>query len=240
MNDMQKYTNRITEYFLHKRGEGLILSPKNWMIIEKWGKIGIPLHIVINGIDKTFENLSAADTQRKKIHYLAYCEPEILYLWKGYQKKGQESINTKTCKSEKSINNQKKTSEYVNSKILQLITQLTESFKKKSQSQEFSEAITHIQLKKKLLNVLQDIRKSPQINIELIEKYLQNLDEQLVQRLLHVVHPHRVEALRFAAEKGIRNYKNQMETVAYQETVQTHFIELLRKEFGIHRLSLYQ
>ena len=240
MTDMQEYTNRITEYFLHKRGEGLILSPKNWMIIEKWEKIGIPLHIVIHGIDKTFKNLSAGDTQRKKIHYLAYCEPEILNLWKVYQKKGQKNINTKTSKSEKSKENQKKATEYVTSKILKLITQLAESLKKKSQSQEFCEAIAHIQLKKKLLNVLQDIRKSPQINIELIEKQLQNLDEQLVQSLLHAVHPYRIEALRLAAGKGIRNYKNQMETVAYQETVQTHFIELLRKEFGIHRLSLYQ
>ena len=115
-----------------------------------------------------------------------------------------------------------------------------ESLKRKGQSQEFCEAIAHIQLKKKLLNVLQDVRKSPQLKIELIEKQLQNLDEQLVQSLLHAVHPHRIEGLRLVAEKGIRNYKNQMETVAYQETVQTHFIELLRKDFGIHRLSLYQ
>ena len=88
--------------------------------------------------------------------------------------------------------------------------------------------------------MLQDIRKSPQINIELIEKQLQNLDEQLMQSLLHVVHPQRKEALRLAAEKGMQKYKNQMETVAYQETVQTHFIELLRKDFGMHRLTLYQ
>lgn len=240
MNDIQEYTNRITEYFLHKKGEGLILSPKNWMIIEKWEKIGIPLHIVIHGIDKTFENLSAGDTQRKKIHYLAYCEPEILHLWKDYQKKGWGGINTKTSKSDKSKENQKKASEYVTGKIVKLITQLTESLQKKGQSQEMCEAIAHIQLKKKLHNMLQDIRKSPQINIELIEKQLQNLDEQLVQSLLQAVHPHRIEALRLAAEKGIRNYKNQMETIAYQETVQAHFTVLLREEFDIHRLSLYQ
>ena len=209
MTDMQEYTNRITEYFLHKRGEGLILSPKNWMIIEKWEKIGIPLHIVIQGIDKTFENFSATDIQRKKIRYLAYCEPEILHLWKGYQKKEQESINTETSKSEKSEENQKNAAEYVNCKIVKLITQLTEGIKKKDQRQEFFEAIAHIQLKEKLHNVLQDIWKSPQINIELIEKQLQDLDEQLVQSLLHTVHPHRIKTLRFAAEKGIQEYKNQ-------------------------------
>ena len=42
MTCVEEYTKRITEYYLHKRGEGLILSPKNWMIIEKWEKIYLP------------------------------------------------------------------------------------------------------------------------------------------------------------------------------------------------------
>ncbi|MEW6378039.1 MAG: hypothetical protein AB1611_00375 [bacterium] len=84
---MREYKDRVREYFSHKKGEGLILSPINWLVIEKWEKMGIPLHVVIQGIDKTFEHLRSSGLQQKKVHHLAYCEPEIMNLWKAHQKK---------------------------------------------------------------------------------------------------------------------------------------------------------
>ena len=210
------------------------------MIIEKWEKMGIPLHIVIQGIDKTFEHLSVCDARRKKIHYLAYCEPEILNLWKDYRKKRGDSIHSKAIQPEKSREDQKKGAEYIAKKISGLIAQLTENLEKKNTGQELSKAVVNIRLKEKLINLRQEIRKSSQISVESIENQLQNLDEQLVESLLHFLHPRQVEALRLVAGRGIERYKNQMETVAYQETVQARFTELLREEFDIHRLSLYQ
>jgi hypothetical protein len=84
---MREYKDRVREYFSHKKGDGLILSPTNWIVVGKWEKMGIPLHIVIQGIDKTFENLRSGGLQQKRINYLGYCEPEILNSWKEYRKK---------------------------------------------------------------------------------------------------------------------------------------------------------
>jgi len=84
---MREYKDRVREYFSHKKGDGLILSPTNWIVVGKWEKMGIPLHVVIQGIDKTFENLRSGGLQQKRINYLGYCEPEILNSWKEYRKK---------------------------------------------------------------------------------------------------------------------------------------------------------
>lgn len=84
---MREYKDRVREYFSHKKGDGLILSPTNWIVVEKWENMGIPLHVVIQGIDKTFENLRSGGLQQKRVNYLGYCEPEILNLWKEYRKK---------------------------------------------------------------------------------------------------------------------------------------------------------
>jgi len=98
---MREYKDRVREYFSHKKGDVLILSPTNWMVVEKWENMGIPLHIVIQGIDKTFENLRSGGLQQKRVNYLGYCEPEILNLWKEYRKKSHaESGHTELCHAE--------------------------------------------------------------------------------------------------------------------------------------------
>ena len=50
------YYTEIEEYFWKKRGAHLLVSPLDWAIVETWQKAGIPLPVVLRGIDRAFES----------------------------------------------------------------------------------------------------------------------------------------------------------------------------------------
>ncbi len=66
------YYTEIEEYFWQKRGAHLLVSTLDWAVIESWQKAGVPLEIVLKGIDRAFERY---DTKRRgrPIKSLLYC-----------------------------------------------------------------------------------------------------------------------------------------------------------------------
>jgi len=50
------YFTEIEEHFQRTRGTPLFrLSSKDWVLIEGWKRVGIPLEAVLRGIDAAFE-----------------------------------------------------------------------------------------------------------------------------------------------------------------------------------------
>jgi hypothetical protein len=66
------YYTEIEEYFWQKRGAHLLVSTLDWAVIESWQKAGIPLEIVLKGIDRAFEKYNAKRRGRP-IKSLLYC-----------------------------------------------------------------------------------------------------------------------------------------------------------------------
>ena len=71
LNYFNFYTE-IEEYFWQKRGQSLLVSTLDWAIIESWQRDGVPLPVVLKGIDRAFEKYDAKRRGRP-IKSLAYC-----------------------------------------------------------------------------------------------------------------------------------------------------------------------
>ena len=81
------YLAKIEEYFSRYRRQGIILSPKNWLIAERWERMGIPIDIVCKGIKETCRRFRSTHREgEERIDILSYCEPEIMRLWKDKKK----------------------------------------------------------------------------------------------------------------------------------------------------------
>jgi len=76
------YFTEVEEYFVRKRGRNLLVSPLDWCLIELWRDSGIPLHIVLRGIERSFE--SAQSKQKRSPNTLFYCHPAILEAFDEY------------------------------------------------------------------------------------------------------------------------------------------------------------
>ena len=66
------YYTEIEEYFWQKRGAHILVSTLDWAVIESWQKAGIPLEIVLKGIDRAFEHYQSKPRPRL-IKSLLYC-----------------------------------------------------------------------------------------------------------------------------------------------------------------------
>src|SRR5579872_1238889 len=74
------YYTEIEEHFWKKRGAHLLVSPLDWAILETWQKAGIPLPVVLRGIDRAFESWgrSRRAAGGRQLKSLAYCVDSVL------------------------------------------------------------------------------------------------------------------------------------------------------------------
>lgn len=77
------YFTEIEDYFVRKRGKNILIAPMDWCLVELWKESGIPLHIVLRGIDRSFE--SAEKRGKSAPTTLYYCHPAILEAWGEHQ-----------------------------------------------------------------------------------------------------------------------------------------------------------
>ncbi len=76
------YFTEIEEHFVRLRARNLLLSPLDWSLIETWRKSGIPLPVVLRGIDRTFENSQKKGGRVART--LFYCHPAVMEAFEEY------------------------------------------------------------------------------------------------------------------------------------------------------------
>ena len=77
-----EYFSTIERHFGLRCGGPLVLSPRDWQRIERWQAKGIPLSLVLQGINRAFDYLDATPGARR-IKSLAYCEPQVMEAWEA-------------------------------------------------------------------------------------------------------------------------------------------------------------
>src|SRR5687768_2359104 len=70
------YYTEIEDAFVRRRGKHLFLSPMDWALMETWQQQGIPLHIVLRGVEKSFDSYESRPRKRT-VKSLLYCQEEV-------------------------------------------------------------------------------------------------------------------------------------------------------------------
>ena len=70
------YFTEIEDAFIRRRGRHLLLSPMDWALIESWKEMGVPLHVALRGIEKSFDSYESKPRKRS-VKSLFYCQEEV-------------------------------------------------------------------------------------------------------------------------------------------------------------------
>src|SRR5918998_4217707 len=70
------YFTEIEETFVRRRGKHLLLSPNDWVLMESWKQMGVPLHVVLRGIETAFDSYESRPRKRS-VKSLYYCQEEV-------------------------------------------------------------------------------------------------------------------------------------------------------------------
>jgi hypothetical protein len=71
------YYQAIEEFFVSRRGDPLLLSNADWLLIRKWRRAGIPLRIVLRGITDALDSHAHSWGRSRKVGSLHYCAAEV-------------------------------------------------------------------------------------------------------------------------------------------------------------------
>jgi len=81
-----EYFQRIEEHFGQRRGGPLILSPKDWQLIQRWHEKEIPLPVVLRGINQAFDRFAASGPRPDRLNTLSYCAQHVETTWEEHRR----------------------------------------------------------------------------------------------------------------------------------------------------------
>jgi hypothetical protein len=82
--DPDPYYVAIEEAFNRRRGAPLLLAPRDWALIGEWKRLGVPIPVVLQGIDTVFDAYDRRPPSARRINSLSYCRQEVLGLHELY------------------------------------------------------------------------------------------------------------------------------------------------------------
>ncbi|MDH4198253.1 MAG: hypothetical protein OEW05_12630 [Candidatus Aminicenantes bacterium] len=71
------YYREVAKAFLDRRGAPFLLSARDLALIAEWEKRGIPLEVVLEGVERAFEGGRAGRHPSGKVMSLAFCGPQV-------------------------------------------------------------------------------------------------------------------------------------------------------------------
>ena len=83
MDNYFNYFTEVEEHFIRRRQRHLLVPPLDWCLIELWKNSGIPIHVVIRGIDRSFETARSRKTSPRS---LSYCHPAVTQAFEEHQR----------------------------------------------------------------------------------------------------------------------------------------------------------
>lgn len=82
-----RYFQEIAHEFLKSRGAPFFLSSKDLDLIAAWEKMGIPLRVALEGMERAFESYKAKPVAGQKILSLAFCKNQVLRAFEQYKER---------------------------------------------------------------------------------------------------------------------------------------------------------
>lgn len=95
------YFQKIARHFLAWRGAPFFLSAKDLALISAWEEAGCPLPVVLEGIDKAFENHRLRQPKADKILSLSFCDRQVSKAFEQYRDRKVGGGRTVTSRQDK-------------------------------------------------------------------------------------------------------------------------------------------
>ncbi|HEY0098570.1 MAG TPA: hypothetical protein VGB76_06415 [Pyrinomonadaceae bacterium] len=242
------YFTEIEDAFIRRRGKHLLLSPMDWALIEGWKARGVPLHIVLRGIEQSFDSYEAKPRKRS-VKSLFYCQEEVEAQYAEWLESqvGATSAETDAAGKTPAKNTHAETGngalpfprEVIAGHLAESRAQLERACEehRKRGAGELCEAVGRAAARLSALE--KDFAAAARPDAEQLEGALNDLENLLDRALRADLAPERLNARRAEAAAQLEPYRKRMERATYEQTLDSLLAKLLREEGGLPRLSLF-
>jgi hypothetical protein len=229
------YFTEIEDAFVRRRGKHLFLSSLDWALMETWKQQGIPLHIVLRGVERSFDSYESRPRKRS-VKTLLYCQEEVeaqYAEWLESRVGASDSEQTaEVAESEKTPFSLAAVTEHLQRCRAELV-RLSQARKEDDLSEALARAAALLQ------EIQQDITTNAVLDTRRLEDSLTGLERMLNDAMLVVIPPSELDALKNGIKDQLKPYRSQMEPAVYKQTFDNLLLKGLREQFSLPRLSLF-
>jgi len=228
------YFTEIEDTFVRRRGKHLFLSPMDWALMETWKEQGIPLHIVLRGIEKSFDSFESRPRKRT-VKSLLYCQEEVEAQYAEWNEARVGASAANDLAADKTPFSLEAISEHLQRSRDSLLE--AAATRREKQEDDLSEAMTRAAM---LLNdIEQDLAAGASLDTRKLEDSLGGLERLLNNSMFAVATTDELEAQKTAVKEQLKPFRNHMETSVYNQTFNNLLLKRLREQFAVPRLSLF-
>jgi hypothetical protein len=223
----EEYFRMIEDYFVQKRGNPMLLSPKEWGLIREWQEGGIPAEVVLRAIDRGYE--------KKKEEFespvtLTYFRRIVKSEYKRFLK-SQEGLASEVHKESASN---------VMEFLEKLLHSLEESSKQAGHAGNQAMADLLQGCREKLsTDVVKPFQENQTMDLQRVEHQLATLEKEIEKALLQTISESQLNSFREDAMRELKTFQEKIEFPVYQEMINRALIKSVRKLYNIPRLSLF-
>jgi hypothetical protein len=228
------YFTEIEDTFVRRRGKHLFLSPMDWALMETWKQQGIPLHIVLRGIERSFDSFESRPRKRT-VKSLLYCQEEVEAQYAEWVDARVGASSSESSDLDKTPFSVEAINEHLESSRNALVQQA--EARREKQEDDLSEAM--MRAAALLGEIEQDYAAGVVLDTRKLEDSLTGLERLLNDSMLAVATASELETQRAVVKDQLKPYRNQMETAVYNQTFNNLLLKRLREQFAVPRLSLF-
>jgi hypothetical protein len=248
------YFTEIEDTFIRRRGRHLLLSPVDWALIESWKEMGVPLHVALRGVEKSFDSYEAKP-RRRTVKSLLYCQEEVeaqFAEWRerqtgaheagGDSAKNDGALGTTTNNGDGEADagalpfpREAITAHLASCRVETM--RARESRLAVRGEDELCETLARASLR--LEELEKDFAAAARPDAEQLEAALSDLEALLDRAVRASVEPERIEARRREAEEQLQPYRARMHRDTYEQTRENLVAKSLREDCNVPRLSLF-
>ena len=230
------YFTEIEDAFVRRRGKHLFLSPLDWALMETWKQQGIPLHIVLRGLERSFDSYESRPRKRS-VKTLLYCQEEV-------EAQYAEWLEARVGASEKTDDAEtdagRPETRFSVPAIREHLQRCHSELIRLSQSRKEDDLAEALARAASLLQEIQaDVTEQVALDTRRLEDSLTGLERMLNDAMLNVISAGDLEALKSGVKDQLKPYRSHMEPVAYKQTFDNLLLKSLREQFAVPRLSLF-
>jgi len=201
--------------------------------METWKQQGIPLHIVLRGVEKSFDSYEARPRKRT-VKSLLYCQEEVEA---QYAEWVEAHVGSATGSAEPESDKTPFSFAAISEHLQRSRNALSELAQSRKQEDDLSEALTRaIAL---LADIEKDFASGATLDTRKLEDSLTGLERMLNDSMLSVAGSSTLDEFKNGVKDQLKPYRSQMDAAAYKQTFDNLLLKRLREEFSMPRLSLF-
>src|SRR5215203_2165794 len=205
----------------------------DWALMETWKQRGIPLHIVLRGVERSFDSFDSRPRKRT-VKSLLYCQEEVEAQYDEWTESrvgsSQGANNTDDDKTPFSF-------AAISEHLQRCRSSLSELAQSRRQEDDLSEALSRAAAL--LGDIEKDFASGATVDTRKLEDSLTGLERLLNDSMLSVVSSNALDDMKNGVKDQLKPYRAQMDAAVYKQTFDNLLLKRLREQFAMPRLSLF-